>query len=251
MGPRAREGLLTKAALTPAEVEGYRREGFVIRPRFFDESAAERWRAESDRLWEEVSADLAAPRVQWRACTDGGRIADRIDPVLDISPPYRELAEDPTLLGAAALLLDGSAAVFKSKLITKRPGTAGYGLHQDYPYWEMLGLPADDYVNVLVAFDRFDAESGATEAFPGLHRRKGPPAPGAPLDTDDAFVEGGSAVLFELEPGGIVFFHSLLPHRSAPNRGARPRRGLFLTYLPARHAGLDERYERVRLDKRR
>jgi ectoine hydroxylase-related dioxygenase (phytanoyl-CoA dioxygenase family) len=237
------------ARLTPGEIDGYRREGFAIRSAFFGADDVARWVAESDRLWAAVSTDLSASRVQWRDRVGGGRIADRIDPVLDASPAYRELADDPRLVGAAAELLDGTAGVFKSKLITKRPGTAGYGLHQDYPYWEALGVPADDYVNVLVAFDRFDAASGPTEAFPGLHREKAPAPAGAPLDADETWIAGRRGVLFELEPGGVVFFHSLLPHRSAPNLGDHPRRGLFLTYVPARHAGLRERYERVRPDK--
>jgi ectoine hydroxylase-related dioxygenase (phytanoyl-CoA dioxygenase family) len=242
---------VTAAPFTPAEIDGYRRDGFLIRRGYFGAGEVARWTAECERLWQEVSNDLRNARVQWRDRVDGGRVADRIDPVLDLSPAYRELADDPRLLGAAELLLEGTAAVFKAKLITKRPGTAGYGLHQDYPYWEPLGLPADAYVNVLVAFDQFDEASGATEVFPGLHRAKLPAAGDAPLDADASAVEGRPPVLFELEPGGVVFFHSLLPHRSAPNRGNRPRRGLFLTYLPSRHAGLDVRYEQVRLDKAR
>ena len=210
---------------------------------------ASRWSAESDRLWASVSLDRGDARVQWRDLAAGGQIADRIDPVLDISPVFRELASDARLLGPAARLLDGPAAPFKAKLIAKRPGTAGYGLHQDYPYWEHLGRPADDYVNALLAFDAFDGSNGTIEAFPGLHRRRATAAAGSPLDADASAVEGRRGVLFEMEPGDVVFFHSLTPHRSGPNRGARPRRGLFLTYVPARHAGLDERYERERLDR--
>jgi ectoine hydroxylase-related dioxygenase (phytanoyl-CoA dioxygenase family) len=236
--------------LRAAEVDAYRRDGFLIRPEFFAAAEAQRWIAECDRLWDELSADLRNPRVQWRDRVGGGRVADRVDPVLDVSPAYRELAADPRLHGVAALLLDGTAGPFKAKLITKRPGTAGYGLHQDYPYWQHLGLSADDYVNVLVAFDRFDATAGATIGFPGLHRVRAPAPEAAPLDADDAYVAGRRGVMFELEPGGVVFFHSMLPHRSEPNRGERPRRGLFLTYVPERHAvGLEERYERSRLDK--
>lgn len=251
MSARSRSRGSSPRPLEPAELAAYGQNGFLIRREFFEPSEAERWIVESSRLWEEISDDLQNPRVQWRDRVDGSRVADRLDPVLDISPVYRALAGDPRLVGAASLLLDGTAGPFKAKLITKRPGTVGYGLHQDYPYWEHLGLPADHFVNVLVAFDRFDAAAGATEGFPGLHRVRAPAPAGAPLDADDAFVAGRSGVMFELEPGGVVFFHSMLPHRSEPNRGDHPRRGLFLTYVPARNApGLDERYELSRLDKR-
>jgi ectoine hydroxylase-related dioxygenase (phytanoyl-CoA dioxygenase family) len=237
--------------LEPPEVEAYWRDGHVIVKGLFDRQEVLAWRSECDRLWASVPADRGNPRVQWRGRVGGGEIADRIDPVLDISSVFDALSRDPRLIAAASCLLDGTAIPFRSKLITKRPGTAGYGLHQDYPYWERLGLPADDYVNATIAFDLFDPASGTLEVFPGLHRERVPPPPGAPLDADEAFVEGRPSLLLVLEPGDVVLFHSLIPHRSGPNRGSNSRRGLFLTYVPERYPGLLERYERERIDRTR
>jgi hypothetical protein len=42
------------------------------------------------------------------------------------------------LLDIVDALLDGPARVFKAKLISKWPGTEGYGLHHDLPYWSGL-----------------------------------------------------------------------------------------------------------------
>jgi 2-aminoethylphosphonate dioxygenase len=237
--------------VAPGPLEDYRRDGYVIARQLFDRGESRAWVAECDRLWASVPADRSNPRVQWRASVGGGEIADRIDPVLDVSPVFQALAEDARLLAAAAAFLAGPAIPFKAKLITKRPGTCGYGLHQDYPYWELLGLPADEYLNALVPFDRFDAASGTPELFPGLHGEHAPAPAGAPLDTDESVVEGRRGVLLELEPGDVAFFHSLTPHRSGPNRGDHPRRGLFLTYVPSRYPGLLERYERERIDRAR
>lgn len=237
--------------LEPPEVEAYWRDGHVIVKGLFDPQESRAWREESDRLWASLPAEGGNARVLWRGRLDGGEIADRIDPVLDISPVFEALARDTRLVGTASQLLDGTAVPFRSKLIAKRPGTAGYGLHQDYPYWEALGLPADNYVNATIAFDRFDGPSGTLEVFPGLHRERVPPPPGAPLDADEAFVEGRPSLLLILEPGDVVLFHSLIPHRSGPNRGSNSRRGLFLTYVPERYPGLLERYERERIDRTR
>lgn len=237
--------------LEPGEVEAYWRDGHVIVKGLFDLQESRAWADESDRLWASVPADRGNPRVQWRGRVDGGEIADRIDPVLDISPVFEALARDTRLIAAASRLLDGTAIPFKAKLITKRPGTAGYGLHQDYPYWEPLGLPADDYVNALVAFDPFDGASGTLEVFPGFHREQAPAPPGAPLDADESLVDGRCGLLLVLEPGDVAIFHSLTPHRSGPNRGAHSRQGLFLTYVPSRYSGLQERYERERIDRAR
>ena len=237
--------------LEPAEVEAYWRDGYILVKGLFDPQELRAWRDESDRLWASVPADRGNARMQWRGLVVGGEIADRIDPVLDISPVFEALALDTRLVAAASRLLDGTAIPFRSKLIEKRPGTLGYGLHQDYPYWEHLGLPADDYVNVLVALDPFDRASGTLEVFSALHRERAPGPPGAPLDTDESVVEGRRGELWVLEPGDVAVSHSLTPHRSAPNHGAQSRRGFFLTYVPSRYPDLQERYERERLDRAR
>jgi ectoine hydroxylase-related dioxygenase (phytanoyl-CoA dioxygenase family) len=225
----------------------YRRDGYLVLPRRFPAAQVSDWLRECDRLWATVRVERDNARVQWRALIDGGDIADRIDPVLDISPLFQALAYDPSLVSAAADALDGTADVFKAKLIAKRPGTVGYKMHQDHPYWEFLGAPPDDYVNVLVAFDTFDRASGATEVFPGLHRSRVPAPPDQPLDADESRMDTSAGVLIELEPGDVALFHSMIPHRSAPNHGARQRRGLFLTYIASRHRGLMERYHRDRI----
>lgn len=237
--------------LEPGDVEAYWRDGYVIVKGLFDPQESRAWTDESDRLWASVPTDRGSARVLWRGRVDGGEIADRIDPVLDISPVFEALARDPRLVAAASRLLDGTAIPFRSKLITKRPGTLGYGLHQDYPYWEPFGLPADNYLNVLVAFDTFDGTSGALEVFPGLHRARIPGPPGAPLDADESLVDLRRGLLLVLEPGDVALSHSLTPHRSGPNRGTSPRRGLFLTYVPSRYPELQDRYERERVDRAR
>jgi ectoine hydroxylase-related dioxygenase (phytanoyl-CoA dioxygenase family) len=235
--------------LSPQQIDSYRRDGYLIVKGVFDAGKVSQLQNECERLWATVPATRDNPRVQWRGLIDGGEIADRIDPVLDVSPLFAALARDKGLVAMASGVLDGSAMVFKCKLITKRPGTLGYKMHQDYPYWEFLGAPADDYVNVLVAFDPFDAKSGATEVFPGLHHERVPPPPDAPHDADEARVDTSRGVLIVLEPGDVALFHSMAPHRSGPNRGERARRGLFLTYVSSRHEGLEERYERGRIDR--
>ncbi len=135
---------------------------------------------------------------------------------------------------------------FKDKLIMKRPGTLGYGMHQDYPYWEHLGAPADDYVTCFIALDPFDAASGSTEMFPGLHRRRLPAPPDDPFDCDERHMDLTKGYILDLAPGDVVMMHSLTPHRSAPNRSPLPRRVLIFSYTKARHAGIRARYDRGR-----
>ncbi len=239
---------MTARTLSPGEIEAYGRDGLVVARGLLDPGEVRGGIEECDRLWASVSVDRSNTRVQWRGRVDGGEVADRIDPVLDISPLFTALSRDPRLAGPAGQLLDGTAVPFRSKVITKRPGTLGYSLHQDYPYWEHLGLPPEAYVNALVAFDRFDAASGSPQLFPGLHHGRVPPPPENALDADESLVEGRAGVILELGPGDVAFFHGLTPHRSGPNRAEHPRRGFFLTYVPSRYPDLEARYVRERID---
>jgi len=236
----------TARALTEADLHAYRHDGFVTVRGVLSPAEVEHLAAECDRLWRVVRVDRSEPRVQWRGHVDGSMVADRLDPVLDLSPPFDRVARDSWFLAAAGRVLGEPAVVFKAKLIMKRPGTMGYGMHQDYPYWEFLGAPAGDYVIAFVAIDRFDAESGATEMFRGYHGAHVPPPPDDPLDTDERHIDPGRGVLMELAPGDVTLMHSLTPHRSAPNTSLHGRRSLILTYVAARHADLGARYERGR-----
>jgi ectoine hydroxylase-related dioxygenase (phytanoyl-CoA dioxygenase family) len=235
------------STLNDAQVRDYHRDGFVVAKKVFTETEVRSWIEECDRLSMIFHDDPDDPRVQRRGHVNQGMIPDRIDPVLDISPVVDGLSRDTRLIVAAGSVLGTEATVFKGKFIMKRPGTLGYGMHQDYPYWEFLGVPASDFVNVFVAIDPFDVASGATECFPGLHHARIPPPSHEPLDADEACIDTSRGVIIELLPGDIALQHGMTPHRSAPNFGLHSRRAFILTYVSARHVGLRARYERERV----
>jgi ectoine hydroxylase-related dioxygenase (phytanoyl-CoA dioxygenase family) len=230
------------ALLTSVHVADYERDGFVIARQVLADSEIERLRAECERIWAREPIHAGNPRVQWRGLVDGARVADRLDPIVDLSPLLAALSEDPRLFGAAATLLGDAAALFKDKVIMKRPGTLGYGMHQDYPYWEHLGVPAGDYLTFFFPLDPFDAESGSIEVFPGLHGARVPPPSEDPLDADERAIDLTRGQLLAMSPGDMMVMHSLTPHRSPPNRTFRSRRVLIFSYTKARHVGLRARY---------
>jgi hypothetical protein len=227
-------------ALSPAQLDAYRRDGFVHVQHVFEDADITRWRAEGDRLWQLV--DDKASRVQWRGHDKQGNIADRIDPVMDISPEFERLAADPRLRRIAADAIGDRVNILKAKLIMKRPGTSGYGLHQDYPYWEFLGVPADSIAVVVIPLDVSNAQSGAIEFFPGRHDERIAPPKDNPFDTEPSKVDLSTGVCLELEPRDVALFHPLTPHRSAPNRSDHSRRALYYTYAGAEHGDLVEQY---------
>lgn len=220
----------------------YWRDGFVVvRGRFRDEEIAE-WRVEGDRLWGVVDGDPDAARVQWRGHAGRGQIRDRIDPVVDISPVFAALAADPRLVAPVHEVLRAEPVLMKAKLITKRPGTAGYTMHQDFPYWAPLGIPADDLLTLQVSIDESRADNGAVEVFAWQHHRRLESRPDEPLDVDESRMDLSGGALAELGPGDLLLFHSLTPHRSGPNRSPDSRRALFLTYATSAHGDVYRRY---------
>jgi hypothetical protein len=229
-------------SLSGAHIDSYGRDGFVRIRNVFGVEDVGRWRAECDRLWASLDAGRADPRVQWRGHQKQGRIADRLDPVIDISPEFARLARDPRLTGAAAAVAGSDVVILKGKLIMKRSGTLGYGLHQDYPYWNFLGVPADHMVVVLIPLDVSNIESGAIEFFPGRHRERISSLEDSPLDTDPSKIDLSTGTILQLEPGDIALFHALTPHRSGPNTSDHGRRALYFTYVQGQYGNIYERY---------
>jgi ectoine hydroxylase-related dioxygenase (phytanoyl-CoA dioxygenase family) len=229
--------------IDPASVTHYRQRGYAVLRGLLDDAAVRQLRQECDRLWSQ--ADLFAigtPGVAVRMGADGRPKNDRLDPIIAHSPLLAELARGPLLIAVASAMLGEPAVLFKDKGIFKPPGTSGYGLHQDYAYWTMVGVPAEAMLSVLVAVDPASQANGAMEVYPGYHRHRLPAPAHDPLDVDPAAVDPACVERPDLQAGDMVAFHSLTPHGSDPNRSDTPRRSLFLTYNAARYG---DRYQRT------
>jgi ectoine hydroxylase-related dioxygenase (phytanoyl-CoA dioxygenase family) len=230
--------------LSARDLAAYRTSGYVVARGRFARAEVAAWRRECERLWALPGiADLRNLRVEPRGHLVGRPVLDRLDPVIDLSPLFARLVTDRRILGAVASVLGEAATLLKCKLVAKRPGTKGYLMHQDHPYWMWLGLPPDHMLTVYVAIDPAEEVSGAVELFPGLHDRRLPAPPDEPMDVDESAMDTTRGETPRLEAGDLLLFHSLTPHRSAPNRSLDPRRALLPSYVAARYGELYERYD--------
>jgi len=223
--------------LSADELAAYRRDGFVVARAVLSAAEVAALHVDAERMWRQAEGDPTRPGVHWRNHETLGRVADRLDPVHTISQAFSAVAHDRRLMALASDAIGAPSAFFKDKLIMKPPGVFGYALHHDFAYWAGLGVPADEFVSLFVALDASDASNGALELFPGLHRRELPVHPDDPFDLESAAVAGEESCVPTLAAGDALVFHSLMPHRSAPNLSASPRRTYILTYMDARHAG--------------
>lgn len=236
---------MAETLLTREQRSRYMDDGFLELPMVFSSQEAHNWSDECDRLWEAAANHENDPRIQYRDHREKGKVPDRFDAVIDRSPFFRELAHDERLLDHVRSLLGADVVLLKDKLITKRPGTMGYGMHQDYPYWAFLDVPADAILTAQISIDGANETNGALELFPSLHHDRLAAPADEPMDVDESKMDLSGGRIIETHPGDVLLFHSLTPHRSGPNTSTHSRRALFFTYTTAEHrAARDRLYAR-------
>jgi ectoine hydroxylase-related dioxygenase (phytanoyl-CoA dioxygenase family) len=211
-------------------VRQFQSDGYVIVREVF---AAEEMAAiseEANRLFEQRDLiDINNIRCRWQNHfeTEECRF-DCFDPIIDLSDVLERAARDERLFEIVSTLYGERACLFKDKLIYKPPGATGYALHQDYISWP--GFPRS-FVTLLLPIDPASDANGATEVFPGYHRQGYLSA----MDGDYhelplSKIDESCGVRLCLEPGDVVVFHGMLPHRSAANSSSTWRRQLYLSY---------------------
>jgi ectoine hydroxylase-related dioxygenase (phytanoyl-CoA dioxygenase family) len=233
------------AALAEQQLRDYDRDGFVVVRGVFSGQEMAAIAAEADQLLQRtdlIHADNIRCRWQPHVETDAC-LFETFDPVIDLAPACAALARDERLLSLVSALYGERGYLFKDKLIWKPPGAKGCDLHQDFITWP--GFPKS-FVTAAVAVDPCSADNGATEVVCGCHREGYlSSADGMYHVLPDEAVAGRRTVTLELEPGDVALFGCFVPHRAMPNRSARWRRLLYLSYNAASDGG-DRREEHYR-----
>jgi len=175
--------------------------------------------------------------VKWEP--DHREVVQGVEPFAHFEPALRDWGCDPRFTDPMLDLL-GVAAVelFTEKLNVKRARVGGpIVLHQDYPYWVGNSEDASEIATAVLFLDDATRDNGCLEVLPGSHRA-GPRAGGGKrgfggFELDPASVPDAALVSLEVPAGTVVFFGSLLVHRSAPNHSGGDRRTLLYSYQPA------------------
>jgi ectoine hydroxylase len=244
--------------MTADERGAYARDGFVVRRGVFGPDELEALRGVVDAVAAGVAARATRPEggpairlpdghriqftrhavVQWE-WAEGSREIRLIEPCDHLHPDLRRLFGDARFVEPMRDAVGSEdVALFTSKLNLKRPREGSeFPYHQDFPYWyARVEDDARDVATAILFLDDADAENGALRVIPGSHDRG--PAKRDPDDptrslADPRCLDPAAEVLVEAEAGSVLFFGSLLVHRSAPNRSERPRRAVLPSYQPA------------------
>lgn len=142
-----------------------------------------------------------------------------------------------------------SGVLFKDKLNFKGPGGGGFRFHQDANAYASNKL-ARRHVTVLLAIDAAGPDTGPIQFATGYHNK-------GVLTNNNGVISPEIEQIIEFEsmemqPGDIVLFNTMLPHRSASNLSPTDsRRAAFLTFNAASEGDFHEAYYEHKAKKMR
>lgn len=227
--------------LTPEQLAAYERDGFLLVEELVSPAELEGLR---ERLWEYTHGGrpLGGLRVQIEPRVERGELAvahpgdgiRKIDFLVQEDDRFRALGLNERIVAVVAQILGPDIKLFRNSLLLKPPAVgSAKGWHQDSPYWPIEPMAL---CSCWFPLDDATLENGCMVVIPGGHRAGPLPHVSA---TDDYVIEPGyydpaQGVAVPMRAGSGLFFHSLLPHYTAPNRSDRWRRAIALSYMSAR-----------------
>jgi len=244
--------------LSPAERERLESQGFLVRERSIVGADLDAIRVACEALVARlVEKDPGTPRipagsylfqphpelctiVKWEPQHPG--VVQGVEPFAHFDEALRAAGYDPRLVEPIEDLLGVSAVeLFTEKLNLKRARVGGpIVLHQDYPYWTRNSEDPGQIATAILFLDDAYRGNGGLEVLPGSHKQgvqKGGAGRGfGALEMPPDAVSDEALVTLEVPAGSLVFFGSLLVHRSLPNESGGDRRTLLYSYQPAGRA---------------
>ena len=216
------------SALTSAELDSYRRDGYLFPLDILDDEQVR-------------SAQAALQQAREDAITLGLE-ADwpmyvRTNTQL-IMPFVHEIASNALLLDKVESVLGPNILLWSAEFFIKPAQTDKIvSWHQDLTYWG-LG-ETDEEMTAWLALSDVDSESGCMRFVPGSHRQR--ILPHRDTFADDNLLSRGQEVAVEIDeqdavdvvlaPGQASFHHGRIFHASGPNRSTSDRIGLAIRYL--------------------
>jgi ectoine hydroxylase len=249
------------ARLNEQERARYQRDGYVARKGVFDANEVRQiaqacedlisWVLTQDRKAKEEAGAYVFEwltklkiAVKWEK--DNRDVVLGLEPFAHLSPALERWANDARLIDPMKDVLGfDSIELFTEKLNVKRAEHGGpIVLHQDFPYWVRVAEDPRDVGTAILFLDDATVDNGCLEVVPGSHRegvrqRQAVEGFGGHEMVADKH-DLDRMIPLEVPAGSVVWFGSLLVHRSAPNRTKQDRRALLYSYQPTGRRHLRE-----------
>jgi ectoine hydroxylase-related dioxygenase (phytanoyl-CoA dioxygenase family) len=218
--------MVKERVLSEQQVAQFHRDGYLLVRGMYSAQEV----AEISDWTDEVAGSPEVAGRDWKyfeqSSKDGSRILCRVENFVPFHEGFSALITRRRMHQAVCELFGEEAVLFKDKINFKLPGGDGFRAHQDVQAgWDDY---ADLHITAMIAIDETNEENGSLEMIAGMHHEGVLGSMWAPLtDEDTRHVQ---YVPVHCKPGDAVFFDSFAPHRSSPNRTAKARRVLYITY---------------------
>jgi phytanoyl-CoA hydroxylase len=231
------------ARIQEIDAARFERDGFVVARRLVN--ATERAALESAVRQSleplsgpvEFEADLGYPGAPRTRSAAGGDTPRRLLSAYSRDPAFRAWQTDPRLGVRLRSLLGGRQPMLSQShhncIMTKYPGYSSATLwHQDIRYWS---FDRAELISTWLALGAEIEANGALSVIPGSHRLELDRGRFDAdlflrLDLEENLELVDRAVIVELEPGDVLFFHCRLFHAAGANRTAEVKLSLVSTY---------------------
>lgn len=226
--------------LTPEQLEAYHRDGYVVVEDLLTPAEVEGLRervrdyTHGGRPWDGIKVQIE-PRVEQgelQVAHPGDGIR-KIDFLVQHDDRFRQLGLHENIVGIVEQIVGPDIKMFRNSLLLKPPEVGSVkGMHQDSPYWPIEPM---DLCSCWFTLDDATPENGTMAVIPGGHKRGSLPHVHVTDDyvVDERYYDMADTVVTPIRAGGGLFFHSLLPHYTAPNRSTKWRRAIALSYMSA------------------
>ncbi len=244
----------TQGSLTPAQVEFYRTEGYLILPGLLnDEDMVPAREAMTEKVSEIAEALHHGGLIADMRERDPfeARLARLFDGLTDADflkygrswrdrkPGYYALMASPKILDAVESLIGGE--VFSNPVYNVRPKVPGVAAgavpwHQDKSYWPEAN--ANPVITVWIPLVDATLENGCLHIWPRTHTTRvlsfhAETYTGtAYTEIDDEHLKTIEAVPLPLSAGGAILFNDRCIHMSTPNNSDTVRWSVDLRYQP-------------------
>ncbi|REJ88420.1 MAG: phytanoyl-CoA dioxygenase family protein [Planctomycetota bacterium] len=171
----------------------------------------------------------------------------KVNNLAEFDPELRQLVCGDAILDVVETLIGPDIKLFGSQCFMKPPGGVEKPYHQDSAYF---CIEPRALVTCWIALDDVTLENGCLWVIPGshlgrLHDHSEPWKIGDRVDIQvpQSRIEIDRETPITMPAGSCSFHHSMLLHRSGPNRTDRSRRGLAVHFMSSRSRWTDARRE--------
>lgn len=231
--------------LTPAEVQQFHQQGYLIVRKLADEAALQSMLAITlEHLAREIEpvefeAELHYPGAPSSLAAEGGRTIRRLKQAHARGVVFTSWVSSPAVTGPLTLLLGGPPIMplaHHNCIMTKQPRySSDTGWHQDIRYWS---YQRPELISVWLALGPENTENGCLRVIPGSHRMEFDRSrfdeavffrPDLPENQE--LIRTSVPVL--LDAGDVLFFHCRTLHAASRNRAELPKFSVVFTFRAA------------------